>query len=352
MVLNYLTMFVLPVAPMPVGKSSRLRARKRKLAKGGYSMLKTAVCDLFDIKYPIIQGGMAHVATAELVAAVSNAGGLGIIGAGGCEPNWMREQIHLTRKLTDKPFGVNILLISPFAKEVIEVVLEEKVAVVTTGAGNPGPYISRFKEEGIKIMPVVASVALARRLERAGVDAFIAEGMESGGEIGQITTMALVPQVVDCVKLPVVAAGGFADGRGLVAALALGAQGIQMGTRFVCSEECIAHPAYKQAIMDASDRSTVISGQSTGYPMRSLENKLTREFLEREKSGVSVEEIMEFGVGKVRLGLLEGDLEGGTLLAGQICGMIKDVKSVKSIIDEIVAEAEAIITKLRNAYGG
>jgi len=314
-------------------------------------MLKTEICDLFGIEYPIIQGGMAHVATAELTAAVSNAGGLGIVGAGACEPDWLREQIHLTRKQTDRPFGVNILLISPFAEQVIDVVLEEKVAVVTTGAGNPGPYIPRFKAAGIKVMPVVASVALARRLERAGVDAFVAEGMESGGEIGQITTMALVPQVVDSVKLPVVAAGGFADGRGLVAALALGAQGIQMGTRFVCSEECIAHPDYKQAILDASDRSTVISGQITGYPMRSLENKLTREFLEKEKSGVSVEEIMEFGVGKVRLGLIEGDLEGGTLLAGQISGMIKDVKPVRAIIEEIITGAEAIITRLNDFKG-
>ncbi len=310
-------------------------------------MLRTPICELFNIKHPIIQGGMAHVATAELAAAVSNAGGLGVIGAGASEPDWVREQIRKTRTMTDKPFGVNILLISPFAEQVIDMVLEEKAAVVTTGAGNPGPYIPRFKEAGIKVMPVVASVALARRLERAGVDAFIAEGMESGGEIGEITTMALVPQVVDRVKVPVVAAGGFADGRGLVAALALGAQGIQMGTRFVCSEECIAHQNYKQAIMDASDRATVITGQSTGYAMRCLENKLTREFLAKEQAEVSIEEIMEFGVGKVRLGLIEGDLEWGTLLAGQICGLIKDIKPVRAIIDDIVAGAEAIIGQLR-----
>jgi enoyl-[acyl-carrier protein] reductase II len=316
-------------------------------------MLRTAICDLFGIKYPIIQGGMAHVATAELVAAVSNAGGLGIIGAGASEPDWVREQIRRTREMTDKPFGVNVLLISPFAKQVIEVVLEEKVAVVTTGAGNPGPFIPAFKEAGIKVMPVVASIALARRLERAGVDAFVAEGMESGGEIGQITTMALVPQVVDCVKVPVVAAGGFADGRGLVAALALGAQGVQLGTRFVCTEECIAHPAYKQAMVEASDRATVITGQSTGYPMRSLENKLTRAFLEKEKEAVSIEEIMEFGVGKVRLGLIEGDLEWGTLLAGQICGLIKDIKPVKAVIDDMIAGAEAIIKRLaKDTTGG
>ena len=315
-------------------------------------MFKTVICDLFGIKYPIIQGGMAHVATAELVSAVSNAGGLGIIGAGAAEPGWVREQIHLTRKQTDKPFGVNILLISPFAKQVIDVVLEERVAMVTTGAGNPGPYIPRFKEVGIKVMPVVASVALARRLERAGVDAFVAEGMESGGEIGQITTMALVPQVVDAVKLPVVAAGGIADGRGLVAALALGAHGVQMGTRFVTSKECIAHPAYKQAVLDASDRSTVISGQSTGYPIRALENKLIHEFWEKEKSGVSIEEIMEFGVGRVRLGLIEGDLENGTLLAGQIAGMIREIKPVKAIIEDMMAEAEAIIAQLKSSLGG
>lgn len=314
-------------------------------------MLKTVICDLFNIKYPIIQGGMAHVATAELVSAVSNAGGLGIVGAGAAEPEWVREQIHLTRQQTDKPFGVNILLISPFAEQVIDVVLEEKVPMVTTGAGNPGPYIPRFKEAGIKVMPVVASVALARRLERAGADALVAEGMESGGEIGEITTMALVPQVVDRVQLPVVAAGGIADGRGLAAALALGAQGVQMGTRFACSQECIAHPAYKQAIVDASDRSTIISGQSTGYSVRSLENKLTREFIDKEKSGVSIEQIIEFGVGRVRMGLIEGDLEGGTLLAGQISGMIKEVKPVKVIIEEIVAEAEAIITRLKNSTG-
>ncbi|MEE9520898.1 MAG: enoyl-[acyl-carrier-protein] reductase FabK [Dehalococcoidales bacterium] len=315
-------------------------------------MLKTAICDLFGIKYPIIQGGMAHVATAELVSAVSNAGGLGIIGAGTAEADWVREQIHLTREQTDKPFGVNILLISPFAKQVIEVVLEEKVAVVTTGAGNPGPYIPRFKEAGIKVMPVVASVALARRLERYGADAFVAEGMESGGEIGQITTMPLVPQVVDSVKVPVVAAGGIADGRGLVAALALGAQGVQMGTRFVTSEECIAHPAYKQAILDASDRSTAISGQSTGYPMRALENKLIHEFWEKEKSGISMDELMEFGVGKVRIGLIEGDLDNGTLLAGQISGMIKEITPVKVIIEEMVAEAEALIAQLKDSVGG
>jgi enoyl-[acyl-carrier protein] reductase II len=314
-------------------------------------MLKTPICDLFGIKYPIIQGGMAHVATAELVAAVSDAGGLGIIGAGNAPAEWVKEQIDLTRKMTDKPFGVNILLISPHAKAVIEMVTQERVAMVTTGAGNPGPYVPGFKTAGIKVMPVVASVSLARRLERAGVDAFVAEGMESGGEIGEITTMALVPQVIDAVKVPVVAAGGFADGRGLVAALALGAQGIQMGTRFVCSEECIAHPGYKQALVAASDRSTVVSGRSTGYPVRALENKLTRAFLEKEKESLSIQELMEFGVGKVRLGMIEGDLEWGTLLAGQICGMVKDIKPVRAIIEDIISQAQTVLAELATRYG-
>lgn len=311
-------------------------------------MLKTDICDLFGIEYPIIQGGMAHLATAELAAAVSNAGGLGIIGGGAPEPEWVREQIKLTRERTDKPFGVNIVLIAPKAEQIIDVILEEGAKVVTTGAGNPGPYIPRFKEAGIMVMPVVASVALARRLQRSGVDAFVAEGMESGGETGQLTTMALVPQVVDAVKVPVIAAGGFADGRGMVAALSLGAQGIQMGTRFACSEECVAHPDYKKAIVDASDRSTVLSGQSTGYPLRALENKFTREFMSKESAGIPIEELFQLGVGKMRQGMINGDVEGGTLLAGQISGMIKDIKSVKSIIDGIMAEAEITIKMLNN----
>ena len=315
-------------------------------------MLKTDICDLFGIEYPIIQGGMAHLATAELAAAVSNAGGLGIIGGGAPEPEWVREQIRLTKQKTDKPFGANIVLIAAKAEEIIEVILEEKVAVVTTGAGNPGPYIPRFKEAGIMVMPVVASVALARRLQRAGADAFVAEGMESGGEVGQITTITLVPQVVDAVKVPVVAAGGFADGRGLAAALVLGAQGIQMGTRFVCSEECIAHPNCKKAIIDASDRSTVLSGQSTGYPLRALENKFTREFMDKESSGFTIEELFQLGVGKMRQGMIDGDIEGGTLLAGQISGMIKEIKPVKAIIEEMVVEAKTIITQLNNSTKG
>jgi len=306
-------------------------------------MLKTAICNLFGIKHPIIQGGMVHLGTAELVSAVSNAGGLGIIGSGNSEPEWVRQQIHLTRQRTNKPFGVNILLISPFAKQVIELVLEEKVAVVTTGAGNPGVYIPQFKQAGIKVMPVVASVALAKRLERVGADAIVAEGMESGGEIGETTTIVLIPQVVDSVQIPVVAAGGIGDGRGLAAALALGAQGVQMGTRFVCSEECIAHPRYKEKILKARDRSTMITGQSIGNAMRCLQNKLTRQFLALEKAGTSREELDLFGQGRVYLGLIEGNVDEGSLLSGQIAGLIKEIKPVRVIIEEMVAEAEAII---------
>jgi len=230
------------------------------------------------------------------------------------------------------------------------VVLEEKVAVVATGAGNPEVYIPRFKQAGIKVMPVVASVVAAKRLEQAGVDAIVAEGTESGGHVGETTTMALVPQVVDSVRIPVVAAGGISDGRGLVSALALGAQGIQMGTRFVCSDECIAHPRYKQQILTADDRSTVVTGQTTGYPLRSLKNDLTEQFLALEKAGLSQEELDLFGRGRMYLGLIEGNLEDGSLLAGQIAGMIKEIKPVSVIITEIIAEAETIITSLGNYY--
>ena len=305
-----------------------------------------AFCKLLGIRYPIIQGGMAWLGTAELVSAVSNAGGLGVIGSGDAPPDWLRDQIKSTKEKTSKLFGVNILLTSPFLKENLKVVLEEKVGIVTFGGGNPGPYIPALKEAGIKIMPVVSSVALARRLERLGVDAIIAEGMESGGHVGDTTTMALVPQVVNSVKVPVIAAGGIADGRGLVAALALGAQGIQMGTRFICSEECIAHPNFKERVLQAQDRATVVTGESTGHPIRCLENKLTRQFMAREKAGASKGELEEFGRGRLSLGVIQGNVEEGSLMAGQIAGLIKEIKPVKVIIEDIVAEAEKVINIL------
>ena len=309
-------------------------------------MLRTTLCDLLGIEYPVIQGGMAWLATAELAAAVSEAGGLGIIGTGNAPPEFVEQQIIRTREMTPKPFGVNVVLLSPFATEVMEIVLRHKVSIVATGAGNPGIYVPRFKEAGIKVMPVVSSVALARRLERAGVDALVAEGIESGGHVGETTTMALVPQMVDTVKLPVVAAGGIADGRGMVAALALGAQGIQMGTRFICSQECVAHPKFKQKLVESRDRATVVTGLTTGHPIRCLENKLARKYQVLEKAGASVEELDKLGIGRLYAGVIEGDIEMGSLMAGQICGLINDIKPARQIIQDILAEAEAVIARL------
>ncbi len=309
-------------------------------------MLSTPLCDLLGIKYPIIQGGMAWLGTAELVSAVSNAGGLGIIGAGNHPPEWVREQIHLTRQLTDKPFGVNAVLLSPHAEGVIKVLLDEKVKVVAFGAGNPGVYVPSFKKYGAVVMPVLSSVALARRLERSGADALVAEGMESGGHIGETTTTVLVPQVVDAVKIPVVAAGGFFDGRGLAMALSMGAQAMQMGTRFIASEECVAHPNVKQKIVEARDRCTMATGYSLKHPVRALENKMTRQFDAMEKAGCSKEELEKFGTGKTYLGLIQGDVENGSLLAGQVSGALKDIKPVREIIETIMADAEKTIKRL------
>jgi len=316
-------------------------------------VLKTALCHLLGIEHPIIQGGMMWVGTAELAAAVSNAGGLGIIGAGNSGPDWVREQIHLTRRWTDRPFGVNILMTSPAAGEVAAVAREEKVAVVTTGSGSPEAYVSRFKQAGIKVMAVVADASMARRMEKAGVDAVIAEGTEAAGEVGEMTTMVLVPRVVDSVSIPVVAAGGIGDGRGLAAALALGAQGVQVGTRFVCSEECIAHPQYKERIIQAQDGSTVITGQVQRRAVRSLSNRLTHEFQELEKAGASGEELALFSRDRTYLGLVEGNLDDGLLLSGQVAALIGEIKPVGAIINEMVTEAEAIISGLnRGGMGG
>ena len=314
--------------------------------------MRTALCELFDIEYPVIQGGMAWLGTAELVSAVSEGGGLGLIGAGNAPPDWVKGQIRATRERTDKTFGVNIMLMSPFVEEIIQVVLEEGVRIVTTGGGNPGIYIPRLKEAGIKVMPVVSSVALAKRLERAGAVAIVAEGMESGGHIGETTTMALVPQVVDGVDVPVVAAGGIGDGRGLAAALSLGAQGVQMGTRFVCAEECIAHINFKKRLIEARDRATVATGYSIGHPVRCLENKMTRKFAAMEGAGASVVELEKFGEGRLQLGVLDGDVENGSLMAGQIAGLVKEIKPAAAIIKEIVEEAERVIARLNTSCLG
>jgi enoyl-[acyl-carrier protein] reductase II len=304
------------------------------------------LCNLLDIKYPIIQGGMAWLGTTELVSAVSNAGGLGVIGSGDAPTDWLRDQIRATRDSTDRPFGVNILMMSPFVKDNLQMIVDEGVKIVTFGGGNPGSYIPALKEAGVKAIPVVSSVALARRLERLGADAVIAEGMESGGHVGDTATMALVPPVVQSINLPVIAAGGIADGHGLVAALALGAQGVQMGTRFVCSEECIAHPSFKERILQAQDRATVVTGETTGHPVRCLENRLTREFSAMEKAGASIEELEAFGRGRLSSGIIQGNLDEGSLMAGQIAGLIKDIKPVKAIIEDIMAEAEKVIETL------
>ena len=297
---------------------------------------ENAICKMLGLKYPIFQGGMAWLGTAELASAVSEAGGLGIIGAGHMPPDVLRAEIQKVKKATKKPFGVNIMLMSPFVKEVMQLMLDERVPVVTTGAGNPGEYIPSLKEIGTKVIPVVASVALAKRLVRAGADAVIAEGTESGGHIGEITTMALLPQVVDAVEVPVIGAGGIGDSRGVCAAFALGAQAVQMGTRFVMSEECIAHENYKNLVLKARDRSTVVTGRSTGHPTRVLQNKLTRIYLEREAAGASADELEKLSLGTLRMASREGDVEMGSVMIGQISGMMNDIKPVRVILEDLV----------------
>lgn len=308
--------------------------------------IRTKLCDMLGIEYPIIQGGMAWVATAELAAAVSEAGGLGLIGAGNAPPEVVRNEIHKARALTSKPFGVNVYFLSPYAEKVIEMLIEEKVPVVTTGAGNPGKYIPRLKEVGTKVLALVSSVNLARRLERAGVDGLVAEGMECGGHIGEIATFPLVPQIVDAVDVPVVAAGGIYDGRGFVAALALGACGVQMGTRFICAKECKVHPNYKKAIIAARDRSTVVTGRTTGHPVRVIENALAREFLEAEARGASKEELEALGAGRLRAAVIDGDIEHGSVMAGQIAAMVKKEETAAEIIQDVMTGAEKVLARL------
>ena len=310
-------------------------------------MIKTDICDLLRIEYPILQGGMAWLGTAELAAAVSEAGGLGLIGAGHMPPDIFRNEIHKLKERTNKPFGCNIMLMSPFVKEVMEVVVEERVPVITTGAGNPGVYIPALKEIGTKVIPVVASVLLAKRLLRGGIDAIIAEGTESGGHVGDITTMALIPQVVDAVDVPVIAAGGIADGRGMAAAFALGAQAVQMGTRFVLSEECIAHENYKNAVLKAKDRATVMTGLTTGHPVRIIDNSLAHKYKNLEFSGGSKEELEALGAGTPRLAAIDGDVKEGSVMIGQISGMLTDIKPCATIINDIMTETETVIKNLQ-----
>ena len=308
--------------------------------------MRGRVTEILGIKYPILQGGMAWVSTAPLVAAVSEAGGLGIIGAGGMTGEKLREEIKRTKSLTGQPFGVNLMLLSTYIKEQIEVVKEEKVPIVTTGAGNPGELVEEFAREGILTIPVVASVALSKRLLRRGIKLIIAEGMEAGGHIGETTTMCLVPQIVDAVSpLPVIAAGGIADGRGMAACFALGAEGVQMGTRFVCTEECEVHHLYKEAIVKAQDRSTIVTGTTTGHPVRCLRNRLTRQFEELEARRAPVEEIEALGSGRLREAVC-GNVEEGSVMSGQIAGLIKDIKPVQQVIEDIIREFKETVKKL------
>ncbi len=310
--------------------------------------MNTKISELLGIEYPILQGGMAWVAEHHLAAAVSNAGGLGIIGAASAPPEVVREEIRKCKALTDKPFGVNVMLLNPNAEEVARMVVEEGVKVVTTGAGNPSKFMEMWKAAGVKVIPVVASVAMARLMERAGASAVVAEGMESGGHIGSLTTMALVPQVVDAVSIPVIAAGGIADGRGLAAAFMLGAEGVQMGTRFVAAEESIVHKNYKERLIKASDIDSEVTGLSTGHPVRSLRNKMTKEYLKLEQSGADFMELEKLTLGSLRNAVVEGDVVNGTVMAGQIAGLVKKEESCREIILRMAEQAEKLLGKGAN----
>jgi enoyl-[acyl-carrier protein] reductase II len=310
-------------------------------------MIHTVLCDLLGIRHPVIQGGMAWISDARLVVAVSEAGGLGVIGGGNAPPSWIASQIDAIQAQTEKVFGVNIPLFSPYVAEVMQLCIDKAVPVVTSGAGSPGSYIDALHEAGIIILPVVSSVALARRLERQGADGVIVEGQESGGHIGDISTMPLIPQVVDAVDVPVIAAGGVADGRGLAAALALGAAGVQMGTRFIFTTECTVHPNYKEKIVQAHDRSTVVTGQSLGHPIRTIKNKMSRQMAQLERDAVvTEEELIAFGTGKLRLAAEAGDIDNGSVMSGQVSGLIDDIVPCQVLLERIISAAEQQIEAL------
>lgn len=302
--------------------------------------------EMLGIEFPFIQGGMANIATGEFAAAVSNAGGLGLIASGGMDCDTLRENIRICRSLTDKPFGVNVMLMHPQVDEIAQIIAEEKVAVVTTGAGNPGKYIQMWKESGALVIPVIPGVALAKRVVSHGADAVIAEGTESGGHVGEMTTMALVPQVIDAVDVPVIAAGGIADGRQVAAAAALGASGIQVGTCLLASEECPIHENYKQAIIDAGDNDTTVTGRSAGVPVRILKNKMAREYLKQEKAGADKETLEKFTLGSLRRAVFEGDTKTGSLMAGQVAGMIKEIKPIRAIFEQMYSAYKIVVKNL------
>lgn len=300
--------------------------------------MKTEITNLLGVPYPILQGGMAWVAEHKLASAVSEAGGFGIIGAGGAPAAWVEEQIWLARKQTDKPFGVNLMLMNPEAEQIAEVIAKAKVSAVTTGAGSPEKYMERWKSAGVKVIPVVASVALAKRMERAGADAVVAEGTESGGHIGELTTMALVPQVCDAVQIPVIAAGGIADGRGIAAALMLGAEAVQMGTRFITTAESTVHKNYKERVLRAKDIDSKVTGRGTGHPVRCLRNQMTNLYLRKEAEGASLEELEQLTLGGLRRAVVEGDMEGGSVMAGQIAGLVHEELTCQELLEKLMRE--------------
>ena len=306
--------------------------------------------EILGTKYPIIQGGMANIATGTFAAACSNAGALGMIATGAWDADRVRKEIRQARELTDKPFGVNLMLMSPSVDDIAQIVLEEGVQVVTTGAGNPGKYIPAWKEAGVKVIPVVAAAVLAKRLERYDIDAVIAEGTESGGHVGEMTTMALVPQVIDAVKVPVVAAGGIADGRQMAAAMALGACGVQVGTCLLASEECPVHENYKQAVLKAKDSDTVVTGRSIGGPVRVLKNKMSREYLALEKRNATLEELETVTMGGLRRAVLEGDVERGSVMMGQVAGLLHEIRPVEAIIEDLYAEGKAVLESVSREW--
>lgn len=308
--------------------------------------MKTRITELLGCEYPIIQGGMAWVAEHKLASAVSNAGGVGLIAGGNAPIDYLREQIHLCKEKTDKPFGVNIMLMSDNADDLAQLVIDEKISVVTTGAGNPGKYISAWKNAGVKVIPVIPSVALAKRMGKAGADAVVAEGTESGGHIGENTTMCLVPQVVDAVSIPVIAAGGIADGRGMAASFMLGAEGVQIGTRFLASEECQIHQTFKDLVIKAKDTDNIVTGRYTGHPCRNIKTKFAKQLANGEKNGsISPEEFEKLTVGALRRAVVDGDLESGSFLCGAIAGMVNEIKPCSAIIKEIMEQAEKLLNK-------
>ena len=302
--------------------------------------------EILGIKYPLIQGGMANIATGEFAAAVSNAGGLGLIGAAGMTPEALRENIHIAKEKTGEKFGVNLMLMNPQVEEMAQIVVEEGIKYLTTGAGNPGKYMQKWKEAGIFVMPVVASVALARLMEKAGADAVIAEGTESGGHIGELTTMALVPQVVDAVNIPVIAAGGIADGRQLAAAYCLGAAGAQVGTCLLVSEECPVHKAYKEAVVKAKDIDTIVTGRIAGTPVRILKNKMAREYVKKEKAGADLMELEQYTLGSLRRAVVQGDVQTGSVMAGQVAGQLTEIRSVAQIMEKLHNGSLEVMKKL------